>query len=63
MHRTAIALLVFLAGAATTCNGGGDSGSTPSGQTLSPGELATSSAGAATGSVTVDASGRFSASG
>ena len=52
MHRTAIALLVYLAGAATACKGGGDMGSTPRGQTLSPNELATSLAGAATGNVT-----------
>ena len=93
MHRTAIALLVYLAGAATARGGGGDVGSTPHGQNLSPGEQPTSSAGAASGnvtqgmasvqasqgveiaglactglksadgSVTVDASGRFSASG
>lgn len=44
MHRTAIALLVCLAGAATACKGGGDAGSTPDGQTLSPGERPTSSA-------------------
>ncbi|HVH52971.1 MAG TPA: hypothetical protein VNA32_02430, partial [Actinomycetota bacterium] len=56
MHRTAIALLVYLAGAATACggggNGGGDVGSTPRGQNLSPGEQPTSSAGAASGNVT-----------
>lgn len=52
MHRTAIALLVCLAGAATACSGGGEVRSTPSGQALSPGELPTSSAGAATGNVT-----------
>jgi hypothetical protein len=56
MHRTAIALLVYLAGAATACSGGGngsgDVKATPSGQTLSPGELPTTSAGAATGNVT-----------
>jgi len=71
MHKTAIALLVFLAGATTACNARGDGGSTPRSQTLSPGEPPTSSGGTATdsglksvdGSVTVDASGRFSASG
>ena len=56
MHRTAIALLIYLAGAATACsaagNGGGDMGSTPRGQNLSPGEQPTSSAGAASGNVT-----------
>ena len=51
MHRTAIALLVFLAGATTACNGGGDAGSTPSSQTLSPGEPPTSAGGTATGNV------------
>ena len=52
MHRMAIALLVCLAGAATACNGGAEVGPTPSGgQHLSPGQLPTSSAGAATGNV------------
>ena len=50
MHRMAIALLVCLSGAATACNGG-DAGSTPGSQSLSPGQLPTSSAGAATGNV------------
>jgi hypothetical protein len=51
MHRKAIALLVFLAGATTACNGGGDAGSTTRSQTLSPGEPPTSSGGTATGNV------------
>lgn len=51
MHRMAIALLVCLAGAATACNGGGEAGSTPGGQSRSPGQPPTSSAGAATGTV------------
>jgi hypothetical protein len=48
----AIALLVCLAGTATACNGGAEVGPTPNGgQTLSPGQLPTSSPGAATGNV------------
>jgi len=51
MHRMAIALLVCLAGTAA-CNGSADVGPKPTGgQTLSPGQLPTSSAGAATGNV------------
>jgi hypothetical protein len=52
MKRMAIALLACLAAAATACNGGGGTGPSPTGgQTLSPGQLPTSSPGAATGNV------------
>jgi hypothetical protein len=87
MHRTAIALLVYLAGAATACGGGGNGRETefsaplvvPTAYAPPPGGfalrwvkasqgveiagLACTGLKSADGSVTVDASGRFSASG
>jgi hypothetical protein len=85
MHRTAIALLVYLAGAATACCGGGNGRETefsaplvatyappPGGfalrwvkawQGVEIAGLACTGLKSADGSVTVDASGRFSASG